>query len=139
MLRVMMRGAIVLGWVADGATLLALLFALLRRWPLASKTARGACFAGLSAFAVPVAVLLAMFATSALGIPLPPSIWEIDDPDPSQKAKILAESISELMNCGAFGFLAALAAGALWAIARWRIRRTIRPDDSAFDEPPPTK
>jgi hypothetical protein len=35
----------------------------------------------------------------------------------------IAESISELMNCGAFGFVVALIAGALWAIARWRIRR----------------
>ena len=123
MLRVMMWGVVALGWLADDATLLALLFALLRRWPLASKTARGACFAGLSVFAVPVLVLLAMFGTSAIGISLPPSIWGIDDPDPSQKARILAESISELMNCGAFGFLAAIAAGALWGVARWRIRR----------------
>src|SRR5689334_18583120 len=100
MLRVMMWGVVALGWVADGAALLALLFVLLRRWPLASKTARGACLAGLSAFAVPVLVLLAMFATSAIGISLPPSLWGIDDADPSQKARILAESISELMNCG---------------------------------------
>lgn len=123
MLRVTMWGVVALGWLVDGATLLALLFVLLRRWPLASKTARGACFAGLSAFVVPVLVMLAMFGTSAIGISLPPSIWGIDDPDPSQKARILAESISELMNGGTFGFLAALAAGALWAVARWRIRR----------------
>jgi hypothetical protein len=123
MFRVMMWGVVALGWVADGATFLALLFALLRRWPLASKIARGACFAGLSAFAVPALALLAMFATSAVGISLPPSVWGIDDPDPSQKMRILAESIAELMNCGAFGLLAAVAAGALWAIARWRIRR----------------
>jgi hypothetical protein len=123
MLRVMMWGVVALGWVASGATLLALLFVLLRRWPAASKTARGACLAGLFAFAVPVLVLLALVGTSALGVSLPPSIWGIDDTDRSQKARILAESISELMNCGGFGFLAALVAGALWAIARWRIRR----------------
>jgi hypothetical protein len=123
MLRVMMWGVIALGWVAGGATLLALLFMLLRRWPPTSKTARGACLVGLSTFAIPVLVLLTLFGTSAIGISLPASIWGIDDPDPSQKARILAESISELMNCGAFGLLAALVAGALWAIARWRIRR----------------
>ncbi len=123
MLRVMMWGVVALGWVADGATLLAFFFVLLRRWPAASKTARGACLAGLTAFAVPVLVLLALFGTSAIGVSLPPSIWGIDAPDPSQKARILAESISELINCGSFGFLAALVAGALLAIARWRIRR----------------
>jgi hypothetical protein len=123
MLRVMMWAVILLGWVADGATLAALVFTFLRRWPLASRIARGACLAGVSAFAVPVLVLLAMFATSGVGISLPPSIWGIDDPDPSQKARILAESISESINCGVFGFLAALVAGPLWAIARWRIRR----------------
>jgi hypothetical protein len=123
MLHVMMWAVIVLGWVADGATLVALVFTFLRRWQPASKVARGACFAGLSAFVVPALVLLAMFATSAAGISLPPSIGGANDEDPSQKARILAESISELMNCGAFGFLAALAAGVLWAIARWRIRR----------------
>jgi len=123
MLRVMMWAAILLGWVADGATLVALAFTFLRRWPPASRIARSACFAGLAAFAVPVLVLLTMFAAPAIGISLPPSIWGIDAPDPSQNARILAESISELMNCGAFGLLAALGAGALWAIARWRIRR----------------
>lgn len=123
MLRVIMWSVILLGWVADGATLAALVFTFLQRWPLASRLARGACFAGLFAFAVPALILLAMFGTSAIGISLPPSIWGIDDPDPSQKARILAESISESINCGAFGLLAALVAGALWAFAGWRIRR----------------
>ena len=42
---------------------------------------------------------------------------------PSQKARILAEGISEAMNCGALGFLIAIV-GAVWlGFWAWRFRR----------------
>ena len=44
--------------------------------------------------------------------------------EPSQKARVLAEGISELMNSSAFGFLIAVVA-ALWLLfCTWRWRRT---------------
>jgi hypothetical protein len=46
---------------------------------------------------------------------------EIDGP--SQKARLLGESISEAMNCGALGFLVAVV-GAVWlGLWAWRFRR----------------
>jgi hypothetical protein len=46
-----------------------------------------------------------------------------DAVDPSQKARVLAEGISEGMNCGAFGFLVALVAVGWLSFWRWRGRR----------------
>jgi hypothetical protein len=43
-----------------------------------------------------------------------------DSVDPSQKARRLAEGISEAMNCGALALLVAVFGGAFVAIVRWR-------------------
>jgi hypothetical protein len=49
-----------------------------------------------------------------------------DEPvEPSQKARVLAEGISEAMNCGAFALLVVLIAAGWIGFWRWR-RRAVR-------------
>jgi len=43
--------------------------------------------------------------------------------DPSQKARVLAEGISEAMNCGALGFLLTVVTAAWLLFCSWRWRR----------------
>jgi hypothetical protein len=56
------------------------------------------------------------FGAAATGVPV----------EPSQKARVLAESISEVMNSGAFALGVALVAGLWLAFSTWRWRRTVR-------------
>jgi hypothetical protein len=46
--------------------------------------------------------------------------------DPSQKARALAEGISELMNCGAFGLLVAVAGAGWLGVWSWILARRSR-------------
>jgi hypothetical protein len=81
--------------------------------PLASYTGYGIAVVA----ALPIVAGVASGFHSALG---PISGVTLD---PSQKARILAEGISEAMNCSVFGFLVA-ALGGLWlGFCTWRWRR----------------
>jgi|RhiMethySRZTD1v2_1073278.scaffolds.fasta_scaffold08613_14 hypothetical protein len=50
--------------------------------------------------------------------------------DPSQKARILAEAISEAMNCTAFGLLALLIPGTISFLLYRRAAKELRPKDA---------
>jgi hypothetical protein len=89
--------------------------ALLRRWPLAARVSRGGALgaaATLGALLVFMAILMVepKFARGLLP----------DSSDPSQLARVLAELIARLMNCGALSVLVGLLAAPVWFLARRR-------------------
>src|SRR5262245_36711069 len=111
------RAVGVLAWVSAAASLAAVIAATLGRHEFASRAARvtgvlalfaiGAC---LLAFGV-----LYVFARYSLR----PPEWLISGVDPSDKARYLAESISELMNCSALLLVASLPGLCVLGFERW--------------------
>jgi hypothetical protein len=109
---------VALTWLAVFGVTVASVAALFRRWTFVVRIARVAAFLGGCVVAVLV-VLTVFFAFAPQTLlRLLPKAAE----DPSQKARLLAEWISELMNCGALAVLAGLIAALLWAFASWRNR-----------------
>jgi hypothetical protein len=104
-------------WLLVAVVAVASVAAILRRWSLVVRLSRGAAVAG-------ACVLVALAAFVALVFAAPQSVVSVlpASADPSYKARILGELISELMNCGALALLGALAAAVLWAFASWRKR-----------------
>jgi hypothetical protein len=88
----------------------ALIACALRRWQIGLMLSRVTVTAGV----VVSLAGLAMF----IALPFIPG----PAVDTSAKAILLSQGISELMNGGALACLAALAAGVLWRVARWRLR-----------------
>jgi len=76
-------------------------------------------------FAVPAALAI-VFGTGC-GVVTSLGAGSGESTEPSQKARALAEGISEFMNCGALGFLIAIVT-ALWLLfCTWRWRRRSAP------------
>ena len=93
-----------------GAALIAAVVATgLRRWPLALKVSRDVTVSG------PVVLVV-----SVVGfIVLPGAGRDAGDPT---KATVLAEGVSEVMNCGALAYVASILGAIIWSLAAWRIR-----------------
>jgi hypothetical protein len=96
----------------------ALIVCGLHRWQIGLMISRLALSVGVAVFLAS----LAMFV--ALPVVLGPTV------DTSEKASLLSVGVSELMNGGVLSLLAALAAGVLWRVARWRLRAARPPADS---------
>lgn len=107
------------GYAALAALMAGVVAAGLRRWSVAVVISRTVSVCGLGVIALVVSVFLLILvspqvASSFLSFSV--------DADPSQKARVLAQAISETMNCAAFASLAALPSLLLWIVARRRLR-----------------
>jgi hypothetical protein len=112
-----------LSYVGLAAFVIALVASGLRRWHLAARISRTVTLVGASIFALAVGVLILMLVSPRMVLAVLPFGVGSTGIDPSQKARVLGETISEMMNCGAFASLVALPSAILWAIALWRLRR----------------
>lgn len=119
MLNLLAWGVMALAWVTLAGAAGALVLVVLRRWAPASRVARAACLAGLSAGVIALVCLLSFWLAPEIVDWIPNWLFE----NASQKARFLAETISEVLNCGAMALVASALAGILWATARWRLRR----------------
>jgi hypothetical protein len=81
----------------------------LRRWPLALKMSRAVALSG------PVVLVV-----SVVGFIVVPSAGR-GASDPA-RATVLAEGISEVMNCGALAYIASILGAIIWGLAAWRMR-----------------
>jgi hypothetical protein len=95
---------------ACGAALIAAIVAAgLRRWPLAVKVSRAVTLLG------PVVLVV-----SVIGfIAVPAAGRGASDPT---RATVLAEGMSQVMNCGALAYVASILGAIIWGVAAWRIR-----------------
>lgn len=107
---------------AIGLAVLSLAMAVLRKWEQARRTAR---WASSLAFAVltlcAAALLLLIFAPRLLGsvlLQLTPAT------EPAERAGVLAQAISELVNSSAFAVPVLILALPIWVIARNRLKAT---------------
>jgi hypothetical protein len=115
-----------LSYVDLGAFIVALVAAGLRRWRLAANISRIVALVGLSVFVLIATTVVLMFTAPAVVLAVLPLETQGAAVDPSQKARVLAETISEMMNCAAFAGVVAVLGFILWAIARWRLRAAAR-------------
>jgi hypothetical protein len=106
------------GAILTGGVVVAIVAALLRRWPLAIRISRAVALAAAAVFGALFVFTAMLFAEPSVLRALLPTPAE----DPSQMARALAELISSLMNCGALSVLAGIAAAAVWFVARRRLR-----------------
>jgi len=107
----------VLSLIACGS-ILALIAAVaacaLRRWQVATRISRAIVLAG------PVVLLASVLAFMVL--PLRARGWD----DPSTKAIVLSQGVSEVMNTGGLACAAALLGALVSGTARWRLRVAAR-------------
>ena len=111
--------------------LVALVAAILHRWRLAKGAARVSALVAGAVFVVFVATLVLLFVAPSAIVALisrTPS-----DGEPGGRARVLAETVSELINCAALSLPAAALAAVIWFLAARRVReaREPRPDGSA--------
>jgi len=104
-----------IGWAALIGAFFAGVASSLKRWSTARLLARSATLASAGALAVFVATFGVGVASAALFLPR--------NADTTQRARYLAQGISELMNCAAVSVPALLVAGPLWFFAARRARR----------------
>ena len=105
------------GLVLVGATIWAVVPCFRRRWRRGRSIAASVCWLSMlvlvfSWFFIPFAV-----ARDAMGYPI--------DGDASQKARVLAETISEGMNCTAHVLLSMLVAAVAWGVAAWKTKKGV--------------
>jgi len=96
-------------WGSVVAVIVAAVACVLGRWHFAARLARAITFAG--------PVLLALNVLVFVVVPL-----GLHGGEPSVKATVLSQGISEAMNCGGLAVAAAILAAGTWALARWRLR-----------------
>lgn len=93
-----------------------------RRWSLALRSARVCTLVALALVVGPILV-------TSVGVGSPAFMAAImkdaagNPPDPSDRARVLAQTISELMNATALGTLAGILAVPIWILARVRLRK----------------
>jgi hypothetical protein len=102
----------IVSYLATAALGAALVSCAVRRWRLAVTISSSVFWAGVT-----VVVLLSGRFALSFG-----SSGPVGSSEPTMKAAVLAQSVSELMSCGVLPVLAALAAAVLWAVARRRLR-----------------
>jgi hypothetical protein len=115
----------ILSWVLAAAIVLAPLLSVVGVWAWARKVGERQ---NIPRFASRVAYALAILGAASIAFGVVSgsvsglSVVSGERIDPSQKARVLAEGISEAMNCGALGFLLTVIA-ALWlSFFTWRWR-----------------
>ena len=114
---ILLYAVVAAAWLLVAVVAVASVAAILRRWSLVVRLSRAAALAGACVLVALAALVALMFvAPQSVVSALPGSV------DPSHKARILGERISQLMNCGALALLAALVATVLWEFARRRKR-----------------
>ena len=96
-------------WGCVAATAAAGVACGLRRWRLAVRLAR--------VVALTSPVLLILMVLTSIVLPMRTQAL-----DPSMKATVLSQNVSELMNCGVLAIAAALSAAGMWVLARSRAR-----------------
>jgi hypothetical protein len=112
----------VLSLGSGGAVLFALGAFVLRKWFLGEVVARRAFFVSGTVFAFLALVLVLMMLIPGIALLVLPFQIGGEDVDPSQKARVLAETISEMINTGALSALVAPLSGVVWWIAHRRVR-----------------
>lgn len=106
-------GAIVLAVVS-------LAMAVLRKWEHARRTARWACSLAFAIIAICAATfLLLVFAPRTFGSVL---FQLTPASDPMERARVLGQTIAELMNSSAFAVPVLILALPIWVIARNRLK-----------------
>lgn len=108
---------VAIAFVAMGALMFALAgtgACLLKSFPLARRLSRVGTLTALASLAVVLAV-------GALRLVLP---WSGDGGHSDVRARMVAETIAELLNCVVFALPAALIGAIAWAIARRKLRAT---------------
>lgn len=110
----------VLGWGCIALLAVAAGAARARKWPFAVRSARACALVALGLVVGSIFVLL-------VGMRSPAFLETIlkdaagTAPDPSQRARVLAQTISELMNATALGIVAGIVAVPIWLVARRRV------------------
>jgi hypothetical protein len=105
----------VVGLALLGATVWTIVLSIRRRWARASSVAAYTFW-------------LAVFVQAVAWFVIPAAVVSTETPaaveqGASEKARILAESISEGMNCTAPLIVATPAAAVVWAVAAWALRK----------------
>ena len=114
--------ASVLSWGSALLLVLAVVTSVTRKWSLALRAARVCALVALGLVVVSVLVLV-------VGLRSPEFLDTImrdvsgASAEPSQKARVLAQTISELMNATALGLVAGVLAVPIWIAARGRARK----------------
>lgn len=115
MLAVHLLAAVSATLIASGLAV-ALVAAMLRRWPLATRISRVVILAAATTFGG-----LLLFTVILLVVPRFLRALLPHSSDPSQAARSLGEIIASLMNWGALSVLAGLAATLVWFFGRRRL------------------
>src|SRR5689334_739023 len=102
MLSYLPRAISLIGLAALASALAAAVATVLKKWPTARLLARWGTLVAVAALALLITVF--KIATMASGYFVP------SDVDPTQRARYLAQEISETINCAAFSLLALLIA-----------------------------
>ena len=101
---------IAIGSLVGAAVSLAL--TLFRRWSLARSSARASTLTALGVVVLAIAWMVAL-----------PTLPDLVSASPANKARLLAEGISEILNCSAPAVPALLLGGLAWLISARRIAR----------------
>lgn len=127
-MRVVILGAVLLlAYGGFAGAFVAVMAAVLRRWPLAHRVARAAAVAALLALLLSVGALSVMALAPTLVAPL--FAPEALAGEPADRARALAEWISELLNCSVLALPTILIAAVVWGLARRRVRATAAPNE----------
>jgi hypothetical protein len=121
MLRVLAWIVIVVANASALAVIVSVILAAFRRWMLVATVSRLACLGGLAGFLLPLLGLLILVVLTRFDF-APESFLGVSNVDPAQKARIVAETISALMNCGVVALGAGVLGASVWALARWRMK-----------------
>jgi hypothetical protein len=116
----LIQAVVVVSWLLVAGCGVAGVAALLRRWSLVVRVARPTALVG-------AAVLASLFVMSAFFLAVPgAALSALPEVEPDQRARVLAETISSLMNSGATALLAGTVAAVIWILASAR-NRVIKP------------
>jgi hypothetical protein len=91
----------------------------LKRWVLAHRIAKRATLIAVVVLGVVVAEIQVLW--TAPGVVAPLLVRTLPPGDPGERARALAEAISEIMNCAALAIPAAVLGGIGWVVARRRL------------------
>ena len=94
----------------------------LKRRNFTHRIAKRATLIAVVVLGVAVAELQVLWAAPGLVAPL--LLRTLPASDPGERARALAEAISEIMNCSALAFPAAVLGGVGWVVSRWQLKRS---------------
>ena len=110
-----------LWWLVTGGLVGSLLACAFRRWTIAVAVAGWSALGGALVFGILILLLVSLRLDGSGATRLLLRFAANDGPEPSQRARAFAETISQMMNSGALACISGVLSTLVWAVARWRI------------------